>query len=293
FVSHTTERVSPGEVGTDIRPQEHKFWAMARTAFPDMEFRVDLLLEIDDLVVSHWTLTGTHTGGAYYDVPPSGERVTINGTAILRLRDGLVVEHWGGPHCMHGIGLLRTVGPGPHVRATSCRLRRAVVPGAGLIEASEVGREPRLEVSKVTTIGSRPQDLGERGRAGERLPIEVVSIVDVLAPELCLAAEDMGRLGGAQIGRRIEAVDLGDVSGKGYHDASVRAERAVEDRLLSGRERPLRVVEVRAIERGHDDVVAGRDRIMARGRAQPGHHHHVRRQLRRQRVVPHDRPPTG
>ena len=67
-----------------------------------------------DLVVSHWTLTGTHSGGAYYDVPPSGERVTINGTAILRLRDGQVVEHWGGPHCMHGIGLARVVGPGPH-----------------------------------------------------------------------------------------------------------------------------------------------------------------------------------
>ena len=87
---------------------------MAKTAFPDMEFRVDVLLEVDDLVVSHWTLTGTHSGGAYYDVPPSGARVTINGTAILRLRDGQVVEHWGGPHCMHGIGLARVVGPGPH-----------------------------------------------------------------------------------------------------------------------------------------------------------------------------------
>jgi len=114
FVSHTTERVSPDAVGTDIRAQEHKFWETAKAAFPDMEFRVDLLLEMDDLVVSHWTLTGTHTGGFYYDVPPSGERVTINGTAILRLRDGRVVEHWGGPHCMQGIGLLRTVGAGPH-----------------------------------------------------------------------------------------------------------------------------------------------------------------------------------
>ena len=114
FVSHATARISPEAVGTDIRPREHEFWQMAKTAFPDMEFRVDLLLEVDDLVVSHWTLSGTHTGGVYYDVPPSGERVTINGTAILRLRDGQVVEHWGGPHCMYGIGLTRAVGPGPH-----------------------------------------------------------------------------------------------------------------------------------------------------------------------------------
>jgi SnoaL-like polyketide cyclase len=62
-------------------------------------------VEHDDLVVSNWTLTGTHTGEPYYDVPPSGERVTINGAAILRFRDGKIVEHWGGPHCMRGVGL--------------------------------------------------------------------------------------------------------------------------------------------------------------------------------------------
>lgn len=118
FASHATERITPSAVGTDIRAQEHKFWEMAHNAFPDMQFRVDLLLEMGDLVVSHWTLTGTHTGAAYYDVPPSGEPVTINGTAILRMHDGQVVEHWGGPHCMHGIGLTRTVGDGPH-RASS------------------------------------------------------------------------------------------------------------------------------------------------------------------------------
>jgi len=116
FTSHVTARVSPHAVGTDVRPREIEFWEMARTAFPDMEFRVDVLIAVDDLVVSHWTLTGTHTGGAYYDVPASGEPVTINGTAILRMRDGQVVEHWGGPHCQYGIGLVRTVGAGPHPR---------------------------------------------------------------------------------------------------------------------------------------------------------------------------------
>ncbi len=118
FRSHTTERVNPAAVGTDIRPEEHKFWRMAKAAFPDMDFRVDVLIEADDLIVSHWTITGTHSGAAYYDVPPSGTRVTINGTAILRMKDGKVVEHWGGPHCMHGIGLTRLVGDGPHGAAT-------------------------------------------------------------------------------------------------------------------------------------------------------------------------------
>ena len=115
FVSNATARISPEAVGRDIRPQEHRFWQMAKGAFPDMTFRVDVLVEADDLIVSHWTLEGTHTGNAYYDVPPSGRRVTINGTAILRMRDGQIVEHWGGPHCMHGIGLVRVEGAGPHV----------------------------------------------------------------------------------------------------------------------------------------------------------------------------------
>jgi predicted ester cyclase len=107
FVSHVTERVSPDRVGTDVRGQEQEWWQQAKSAFPDMRFLVNLLIEQDDLVVSNWTVTGTHTGTAFYDTPPSGEPVEINGTAILRIRDGKIVEHWGGPHCQEGLGLIR------------------------------------------------------------------------------------------------------------------------------------------------------------------------------------------
>ncbi len=105
FVSHVTRRVNPDMVGTDVRSEEVKWWTQIRSAFPDMVFTVDLLIEKDDLIVSNWTVKGTHTGTAFYDVPPSGEPVEINGTAILRMRDGKVVEHWGGPHCQDGLGL--------------------------------------------------------------------------------------------------------------------------------------------------------------------------------------------
>jgi len=107
FQSHVTERVSPDRVGTDVRGQEQEWWQMAKAAFPDMQFLVNLLIEQDDLVVSNWTVKGTHTGTAFYDVPASGEPVEINGTAVLRIRDGKIVEHWGGPHCQHGLGLIR------------------------------------------------------------------------------------------------------------------------------------------------------------------------------------------
>jgi steroid delta-isomerase-like uncharacterized protein len=107
FHSHVTSRVSPDKVGEDVRGEEQKWWQQARSAFPDMTFTVNLVIESDDLVVSNWTVEGTHTGEAFYDVPPSGNAVTINGTAIVRLRDGLITEHWGGPHCQEGLGLIR------------------------------------------------------------------------------------------------------------------------------------------------------------------------------------------
>jgi predicted ester cyclase len=105
FHSHVTERVNPDAVGTDIRGHEVEWWTQASNAFPDMVFSVDLLIESDDLIVSNWTVRGTHTGTAFYGVEPTGEPVVINGTAILRMRDGKIVEHWGGPHCQDGLGL--------------------------------------------------------------------------------------------------------------------------------------------------------------------------------------------
>jgi len=107
FVSHVTERVSPDKVGTDVRGEEQLWWTQAKSAFPDLTFSVELLIESGDLIVSNWTVRGTHTGTPFYDVPPSGLPVTINGTAILRIRDGQIVEHWDGPHCQQGLGVIR------------------------------------------------------------------------------------------------------------------------------------------------------------------------------------------
>lgn len=105
FTSHVTARVNPDAIGSDIRREELEWWTQVRSAFPDMSFSVELLIESGDLVVSNWTVRGTHTGTPFYNVGASGRPVEINGTAILRIRDGKIVEHWGGPHCQDGIGL--------------------------------------------------------------------------------------------------------------------------------------------------------------------------------------------
>jgi steroid delta-isomerase-like uncharacterized protein len=111
FYSHVAKRVAPESLEFDIRLGEVMFWQESANAFPDREFVLHKVWEIDDeeVVIANWTMTGTHTGGSYFGVPASGQRVEINGTAIVRFEDGRIVEHWGGPHCMHGIGLLAGV----------------------------------------------------------------------------------------------------------------------------------------------------------------------------------------
>ena len=56
FESHVTGRVSPDSVGTDIRSSEQQWWDQARSAFPDMTFTVNLVIESGDLIVSNWTV---------------------------------------------------------------------------------------------------------------------------------------------------------------------------------------------------------------------------------------------
>jgi predicted SnoaL-like aldol condensation-catalyzing enzyme len=49
-----------------------------RSAFPDLEWRVDLVLGDGDLVAARWTASGTHSG-AWGEVAPTGRRATFSG----------------------------------------------------------------------------------------------------------------------------------------------------------------------------------------------------------------------
>ncbi len=37
---------------------------------------------------------GTHTGGPWLDMPPSGNRLDFDVVDMFRLQDGKIVEHW-------------------------------------------------------------------------------------------------------------------------------------------------------------------------------------------------------
>ena len=105
FKSHVTQRVKPEAERADLRLVEAEYFRSIRAAMPDAAWRVNLLIERDGVVVSNWTVEGTHTGEPLFGASPTGARRQINGTAILRFENGKIVEHWGGPHCPHGVGV--------------------------------------------------------------------------------------------------------------------------------------------------------------------------------------------
>ena len=72
FHSHVTQRVAPDRVGPMFAAASRNGGDEVQSAFPDYEFNVNLLIESDDLVVSNWSVIGTHTGTAFFDVAAVG-----------------------------------------------------------------------------------------------------------------------------------------------------------------------------------------------------------------------------
>ncbi len=64
-----------------------------RSAFPDLEHRVDVEVGEGDLAVICLTRTGTMTG-AFLGTPATGKQATWSEVHISRFKDGKVIEHW-------------------------------------------------------------------------------------------------------------------------------------------------------------------------------------------------------
>jgi len=68
---------------------------MAVIAFPDFHATIEDLIAEGDKVVARMTFRGTHTGGEFMGIPPSGRTFAFSATSIFRIADGKIVEHWG------------------------------------------------------------------------------------------------------------------------------------------------------------------------------------------------------
>jgi steroid delta-isomerase-like uncharacterized protein len=69
----------------------------------------DMIAEGDKVAV-RWTWGGTHSGGEYMGVAPTGKQVTITGISIIRIVGGKIVEEWGE---IDNLGLLQQLGVVP------------------------------------------------------------------------------------------------------------------------------------------------------------------------------------
>ncbi|HSJ85708.1 MAG TPA: ester cyclase [Anaerolineales bacterium] len=76
--------------GIDIQ-QEREWLRSIHAVYRDIEYTfLDILAEGDKVAI-HWRFSGTHQG-EHLGVPPSGNRVTVQGMALIRFVDGKVVE---------------------------------------------------------------------------------------------------------------------------------------------------------------------------------------------------------
>jgi steroid delta-isomerase-like uncharacterized protein len=77
--------------------------------YPDLRAVVDGQIAEGDIVVTWWTMRGTHLG-EFAGVKPSGQTIVLKGVNVQRFRDGLIVEQWGGSNSLEAllsIGALR------------------------------------------------------------------------------------------------------------------------------------------------------------------------------------------
>jgi steroid delta-isomerase-like uncharacterized protein len=84
-------------------------WRQWRTAFPDLHFAVEEMVAEDDVVVTRWTLTGTHRG-PFLGIAPTGRAVRVGGLSLDHLRDGVLISGFDG---WDNLGLRQQLGALP------------------------------------------------------------------------------------------------------------------------------------------------------------------------------------
>jgi len=83
-----------------------------RSAFPDVQLTVHHEIAEDDLVVHHWTMTGTHDG-EFQGIPPTGKALTWTGITVVRIENGKIVERWANVDVLGILAQLGVIPPPP------------------------------------------------------------------------------------------------------------------------------------------------------------------------------------
>jgi len=81
--------------GIDVRGPEglKQFVAIFRTAFPDLNFRIQDMLAEGPQVAWRFAIHGTQQG-EFQGIPPTSKQVMMTGIVISRFDDGMWMEDW-------------------------------------------------------------------------------------------------------------------------------------------------------------------------------------------------------
>jgi steroid delta-isomerase-like uncharacterized protein len=90
-----------------------RFFAMLRSAFPDLRMEVREVLADGDLVSARVIATGTHRGD-FMGMSSSGSHIEVQVFDMVRIRDGQVTEHWG---LMDAMSMMQQIGGMPEFPA--------------------------------------------------------------------------------------------------------------------------------------------------------------------------------
>jgi steroid delta-isomerase-like uncharacterized protein len=83
--------------------------SMFREACPDWSTSYHHFVAEDDIVVEHFTASGT-LSGSLMGVTGSGQTLSLPGINIFRVLEGRIIERWG---CLDELGLLSQLGLSP------------------------------------------------------------------------------------------------------------------------------------------------------------------------------------
>ena len=86
-----------------------------RSAFPDVQIRVDDMVAEGDMVAARWSAAGTHRG-EFNGIPPTGRRANVSGMTIFRFEHGKLAEEW---QIGDNLGLLQQLGVLPALEPAS------------------------------------------------------------------------------------------------------------------------------------------------------------------------------
>jgi steroid delta-isomerase-like uncharacterized protein len=82
------------EEGIQGRDAYRDYIQTLHEAFPDIEYAITDMVASDEVVMSEWTVTGTHDG-QFSGIPPTGRTIEMHTMAKEVIKDGQIQEEWG------------------------------------------------------------------------------------------------------------------------------------------------------------------------------------------------------